>query len=129
VLPGIINPIRLTFGKEERLSGTSVFSLLFKNGHTRVVYPVRLVWIESPQQHPFPSQVAFAVPRKNFKNAVDRNLLKRQMREAFRINKASFYEACGEKKLSLLFIYIAREVKSYHSIERSICIILGKLTA
>jgi len=120
---------RLTFGKDERLTSTSVFTLLFKNGRSLVAYPVRVVWMESPHHHTFPTQVAFAVPRKNFRNAVDRNLLKRQMREAFRINKAAFYDACGKKKISLLLIYIARERIPYHSVERSIRIIMGKLTA
>ena len=125
----MMDTTRQTLKKEERLTGITIFNLLFKNGQSLFSYPVRLVWIQSPHDHPFPAQAAFAVSRKNFKKAVDRNLIKRQMREAYRKNKTPFYEACGEKKISLLFIYVAGNLLPYSAIERSVKILQNKLAS
>lgn len=122
-----MNTARLTLTKEERLSGLTIFNLLFKNGQSLFSYPIRLVWMRSPHYHPFIAQVAFAVSRKNFKKAVDRNRLKRLMREAYRNNKVLFYEAGKDKKISLLFIYVADELLPYPTIERAVCTLRNKL--
>lgn len=118
---------RQTFRKEERLTSATAITRLFDDGNSFVVYPLKVVWMSSSLSHPLPAQVAFAVSRRNFRRAVDRNLLKRRMREAYRTRKGPFYEACGERKIIFMFIYIAKEVLPTENIAKAMANALGRL--
>lgn len=83
--------------------------------------------MELPVQYPV--QAAFSVSKKNFKRAVMRNLLKRRMREAYRLNKEIVYQVFGMGgQLAVMFIYAAREEKEYELIEKSMKQALLRLT-
>jgi ribonuclease P protein component len=109
-----------TFKKEERLCSKKQFDRLFAEGTSFLVYPLKVVFVKNENNTRFPVQAAFAVSKKIFKRAVKRNLLKRRMREAYRINKPEFYFQCGENKLALIFIYIGKEVVGYRQIETAV---------
>ncbi len=70
----------------------------------------------------------FVVPKKKFKRAHDRNLLKRRMREAYRINKNSFYAALNEKglKVSFALIYMSGKADTYAVIQKSLIDLLSQ---
>lgn len=76
-----------------------------------------------------PCQVVFSVPKKTFRRAVDRNKLKRRMREAYRLNKHILYEALigKQKNMHLLIIYTAKDIKSQLDVTEGIIIILKTL--
>ena len=67
----------------------------------------------------FPVQFALSVPKRAFSKAVDRNRLRRQIREAYRLQKHHLYAALNEQeqRYAMMFIYQAREKLSYHEIE------------
>jgi ribonuclease P protein component len=111
--------IRLTFKKEERLKSAKAIASLFSEGESTLVYPLKIVWKFSTTVFDFPAQAAFSVSSKVFRKSSDRNLLKRRMREAYRHNKVLLYDGLGEKKVTLMFIYIAREELDYARIEKS----------
>ncbi|KLT67591.1 ribonuclease P protein component [Pedobacter sp. BMA] len=93
-----------TFNKEERLCSRKHLDLLFKNGSSFLLYPFRIsyLFIESPAE--VKAQVVINVPKKRYKRAVDRNLLKRRIREAYRLNKQEeFYNQLPSDKGLLLF--------------------------
>lgn len=103
---------RQTFRKPERLVSRLAFESLLEQGDGHVVFPVRMVWKEMPLPTRYPVQVAFSVPKRNFRRAVDRNRIKRLMRESYRQNKNSLYalmEGKG-KQFALLFVYVGRKL-------------------
>ena len=110
---------RLTFRKEERLKSVKAIASLFQDGQTALVYPIKFVWKTWDHPSPFPIQAAFSVSGRLFKKSTDRNLLKRRMREAYRLNKHHFYESAGEKKYIIMFIFIGKEEIPFIRINQS----------
>ena len=74
------------FPKSEKLCGEQAVDHLYKNGKRFVVWPLRVTYLPVDQA---PTQVLIWAPKSLFKHAVDRNRLRRQMREAYRLNKYS----------------------------------------
>ena len=111
--------MRHGLSRQERLSSKKLISRLFKQGSQRSSYPIRVIYlpVDELEQH----QVLFTVPRRNFKKAVDRNLLKRRMREAYRQHKHIITYKSEEGVHFLLgYIYIAKEIHTYQRIETKI---------
>lgn len=116
--------------REERLKSRKLISRLFKGeGQSYMAYPVRVVWLpvdEVDRRHAgfgeHPVQVAISVPRRNFKTAVARNLLKRRIREAYRLHKEQFYQklASADQHVVLMLMYIAKEELPFADIENGV---------
>ncbi|MBI4932118.1 MAG: ribonuclease P protein component [Bacteroidetes bacterium] len=165
---------RHTFKKAERLTNKKTFDQLFKSGKSIVVPPFRWVWIEiaSPKhqvQSPKSKEAAsigcslgiwslefetwnlklgISVPKKSFSKAVQRNRIKRRIREAYRKNKHLLYPE-GQKKMSngvyevlyrrygnpqkknlsiaLMIIYTEKTELPYSEIEKKMLVSLQKL--
>jgi ribonuclease P protein component len=123
---------KFTFSKEERLCSKIVIDKLFSEGKTVFSYPYRFVFITTDDENPtYPVKVVFSVPRRSFKKAVDRNFIRRRMREAFRLEKSTFYEPLSEngKSVALMIVYTAREIADYETIHRSLLKGMRKMIA
>jgi ribonuclease P protein component len=117
------------FRKAERLCSKKLIEELFRSGKSFYSYPFRLVWLPVQNYLPYDAQVSISVQKRHFKKAVDRNLLKRRIREAYRKNKHELYFKLGEEKLQIVFmiIYGSRDILSYEEIEDKIIVILSRL--
>lgn len=104
----------LRLRKEERLTGKKQLEALFRVGRSFTAYPLRFVWTIAPREGHFPVKVAFGVSRKRWRRAVDRNLLKRRMREAYRHQKEHLYQVpiSSELQVQMLCLYIASETNT-----------------
>lgn len=114
--------MNLTFKKEERLCSKKAFENLLKSSSSTFCFPFKTYWVKTDYPLQYPAQIAFAVPKRRFKRAHDRNSIKRRLREAYRLNKEPFYQFLNEKeiRLQLLIVYIATEALTYHEIESKI---------
>ena len=110
-----------SFKKEERLCNIQLIEKLYHNGSSFLVYPFRIIWLSSEANSEFPVQVLISIPKKKFKRAVDRNLLKRRIREIYRIQKSEnlfpFFNERSEK-IVLGINYIGNEIAEYASMEK-----------
>jgi ribonuclease P protein component len=103
-----------TFTKAERLCSQKLIDQLFAGGSASMAaFPLRAIYRLSEQDDPnmVPVSVLISVPKKRFKLAVDRNRMKRQVREAYRRNKQSLWQRLTDagKHVDLAFICISDE--------------------
>jgi ribonuclease P protein component len=105
---------RFTFRKEERLHKEKLIKELFETGSSFYFYPFKVLFKRNPEAE-FPvHQVMVSVSRKNFKKAVDRNLIKRRVRESFRLNKNLLPL---KPKLLIAYIYTAKQILTFAQIQ------------
>lgn len=95
-----------TFSKQERLCGSKQIDRLFSEGNRQItVFPVRLVWLLADDIEGV--QILISAPKRNFHHAVDRNRIKRQIREFYRTSSTPLKEAVAArgKGLALAFLF------------------------
>ena len=119
---GTAPPRRHTFPKEEHLCRKKLIEELFsKQGSSFGVYPLRIVWIKSETSTTAPPQVLISVSKRTFKRAVDRNRLKRLIREAYRLNKYRLTEQPEGHPIALLgIIFTGKEKSSLALVEKKL---------
>ena len=120
-----------TFKKEERLCSKKHLDLLFKNGSSFLLYPFRISFLSVSETHKYPVQVVVNVAKKRFKRAVDRNLIKRRIKEAYRLQKQELLYAhlTHANHLLLSVQYIGKEINAYPLFEKKLALALQKLNA
>lgn len=106
--------MRLTLSKKERLRSKKIIEFLVKEGNPLHQYPLHIKWKNLPLPERVKVQIAFTVPKRIFKKAVDRNRLKRRMKEAYRKNKMLLQP----DSMAVLLVYSARKEERYDVIEK-----------
>jgi len=91
------------FPKSLRLAGKKNTDLLFSGGRSFVLYPYRVITMQSPDGK---FSVLFTVPSRTFRKATDRNAIRRRMRESFRLERHRLGELPA---LMVAYIYTAKE--------------------
>ena len=113
------NKQRYFFGKESKLKSRNVIQQLFSEGKHVLVYPLKAVYIFGNEQHPL--QAGVSASKRNFKKAVDRNRIKRLIRETYRLQKPKLENQLIQNKqaLSVFFMYIGKEMPEYDQLMES----------
>lgn len=114
------------FPSSEKLKSKILIDRLFVEGRSLKKYPVKLIYLPISDPAAGSNKTGVSVPKRIYKKAVNRNYLKRLMREAFRKNKY-LVESNLAQKFTFMFIYTSREKVDYHHISESITEILKKL--
>ncbi|GAB1403579.1 MAG: ribonuclease P protein component [Lentimicrobiaceae bacterium] len=114
-----------TFGKHERLCGELAIELLFTKGNSMFKHPLRMVWRLSDNNSGY--RVLFSIPKRNFRRAVDRNRIRRLMREIYRRHKHLLTELKPGKGCDLAFVYVAKTMPEYKNLEPIIILLLQRL--
>jgi ribonuclease P protein component len=104
------------FHKTERLNNKKLIKELFDKGSSFFLYPFKVFYKPAPPNSR--TQVLFSIPKRNFKKAVDRNKIKRRLRESYRRNKTILYDKDkNDVSFLIAYIYISKEILSYKEIE------------
>ncbi|KXX67845.1 ribonuclease P protein component [Flammeovirga sp. SJP92] len=119
-----------TFPKCEHLKSKSSIDKMFAKGKSVFVFPCKVYYTlsEDVEQASVPPQVLFSVSKRGFKNATDRNRIKRQLRESYRLNKSILMaENPNARVESIAFVYVSRKKEPYAFIERKMKAVLYRL--
>jgi ribonuclease P protein component len=108
--------MKYTLGKDEKLKSRKLIEHLFGEGKRVKSFPLQLIYLQINHDSEFPVKVGFSVPKRVVKLAVDRNRIKRMMREAYRLNKYLISENIKEPYI-FMFIYTSKEEPKYADLE------------
>ena len=117
---------------KEHLKSKNVIEQIYANGASVTVYPLRASFIEQPQEEQEPTAaILINVSKKRFRHAVDRNLVKRRIREAYRTSKHPFIESLQNKgkKMAVAIIYIDNKHNSTAFIRKKMARLLEGILA
>lgn len=115
-----------TFTKQERLCSLKEINALVKDGQVLFHYPFRVSFLTYEEDERV-NKLLISVPKKNFKRAVHRNLLKRRVRESYRKQKELLHLPEG-KTANIMLVYVSKDILEYRYIESKIKDILGKIS-
>jgi ribonuclease P protein component len=120
-----------SFKKRDRLKSSLEIDALYRENQYVFSFPLKCYYSFSEKnENQSAVRAAFTVPKKTFKHAVQRNRLKRRMREAYRLHYKKLFENFlnqHDKQLKLFFIFVGKEFMEYEGIERNMKAVLLKL--
>lgn len=120
-----------TLSKQERIVSKRLIEMLFGNGDSksRSAFPLRAVYLQTARQAGCaPIQILISVPKKRFKHAVDRNRVKRQVREAYRHHKQILEGAVAEDgQLLIAFIWLSDRHCPSSEVEKKVVSLLQQI--
>jgi len=120
---------RFTFSGDEKLKGKKIIDQLFNGGKSVSLNGFTLVYLIGPLHSYYPANAGFSVPKKHFKNAVDRNRIKRLMREAYRMNKLSLYQKLVEhqQQMALMWVYKGKEIPNHEAVTKAVVSCINRI--
>ena len=116
--------------KSEKLCGRTAVERLFAEGTGLMAYPLRAMMRAKQRDEQHPAQMLISVPKKRIRHAVHRVLLRRRLREAYRLHRLDLlYPALQKANVSIdiAFVYVANDVADYALIERKMIMLLTRL--
>ncbi len=121
---------RFTLQAVERLQLRKQIETLFQTGEAFSVFPLRVVYLQGKRSEtePSPVRMGFSIPKKRVKKAVDRNRLRRLLKEAWRLQKHALYQKIDpEAQLHCFFIFTGNDKLTFPEAEKTVKKAIGKL--
>jgi ribonuclease P protein component len=108
--------MKAKYSKIEKLKSKILIEKLFLEGKSISCFPLRLIFLKTTFNEPIIAKCGVSVGKRNFKNAVDRNKVKRLIREAYRLNKNSYFNNITTQ-YALMILYIGNEKPTLKNID------------
>jgi ribonuclease P protein component len=117
-----------SYNKTEKLKSRKTLNTLFTGGKSFSVFPIKVFYL-LPETNEIMVQAGVGVSAKNFRKAVDRNRIKRLLRECYRLNKLSLHAVLEQKQkgMAVFFLYIGKEMPGYAMLNEKMQTALTKL--
>lgn len=115
--------------KDEILSLKKVISETFEKRNSVSKFPLRVIYNKASLPSKYPAQVLFTVPKRIYKLAVDRNRIRRRIKEAYRKNKHNLYQKLEsqDEQLAIVILYLGKEELTYQEIEKKLVLSLQEI--
>lgn len=110
------------FVKAERLSSKNIIQEIFDKGSVIYAHPLKVYYMINDSPY---NRVLITVPKRNHKKAVDRNLIKRRIRETYRLNKGLISNK--DTFVDIIVVYIGTEILEFKQISNKINNVLAKI--
>ena len=125
----LIMIIKNNYSKNEKLKSKKAIDILFSKGKSINAFPIRVIYTSKSKLDGIPVNAGMTVSKKNIKLAVNRNLIKRRIREAYRLNNNELKSHLKniDNELNIMFIYSSKEILPYALIESKIKVLLTRL--
>ncbi|MEI6184066.1 MAG: ribonuclease P protein component [Bacteroidota bacterium] len=108
-----------SYGKQEKLKSRKLLGTVFGKGKSFLNFPVKVTCLISETPTDFPVKAGVGVSTRFFKKAVDRNRVKRLLRETYRLNKSPLIQYCTEKNLhiAIFFLYVDKQLPEFETLQ------------
>jgi ribonuclease P protein component len=117
---------RYSFKKKERLSRETWIQNLFEQGSSFYFHPFKVLYLPHPDPGSTTNQVLFSVSKRQFKRAVDRNTIKRRLREAYRLNKSALSQP---ERWLIAYIYTAKTILPSETFQQKVLGTIQKISS
>lgn len=114
-----------SYGKKEKLKSQKLVEILFSEGKSLSVYPLRMVFLKTNDSENVTIKCGVSVSKRNFKNAVDRNRIKRLLRETYRLNKIKYFNNISSS-YAFMILYISKDGIDFDSLDKKMNLLLDK---
>ena len=105
-----------TYSKKEKLKSKKLIEQLFTKGQSVSAFPLRLVFLPTTFDDEVAAKTGVSVSKRHFKTAVDRNRIKRLMRESYRLNKAVYFNNIATQ-YAFMILYIGKDIPALTEVE------------
>ncbi|MGE5944555.1 MAG: ribonuclease P protein component [Flavobacteriales bacterium] len=108
--------MKFTFNKKDKLKSKKLIEMLFTEGQSVTAYPLRLVYVNASFDDAVLVKAGVSVSKRHFKKAVDRNRIKRLLRESYRLNKPDYFNNITTS-YALMILYIGKDKSTFPAVE------------
>jgi len=115
-----------SYSKKEKLKSKKLIELLFVEGQSVSVYPLRLVYLKTAFSDGVNIKTGVSVSKRHFKSAIDRNRIKRLLREAYRLNKPLYFNNFSTQ-CAFMILYIGSEKPTFEEVNKAMKQLLEKV--